>query len=539
MIYREAFMLGLVGSLLGSVVGVIGAEYLIYAMGAVYRTTLPPIEHSAFPFILAAICGLGVSLVAAALPARKASRLSPLEAMRDVLPEELEGSSRWFTYIGIALVAMSVGMMLASIFGWLKTIYAVLGGILLLIALVFLLPLVVRPLSKLVTLALQPILAVESRLARLQLLRHRTRTALTIGVVFVAIGAGVGLASSVMNYVENVRSWYRKTIVADFFVRASNPDMATGLLADLPDSIGPQIEKIPGIKSHDAMRMVKVKVGNENAVLFARDYSSPEAPDLDIVRGDAGQLRQQLKDGQVALGSVLAERLNLKAGGVIPLDTDKGPQEFPIAAIVNDYNAGGLTIYMEREVARQSLGIDGVDAYVIKADHAQLAGVRDELKKITEQHGLLLQTFTEIQELIDRMMSGIVAALWGMVVVILVVAALGVTNTLTINVLEQTRELGLLRIVAMTQSQVRKTVFTQAVIMALLALVPGVAAGAAVAYLINLSLLPLTGHVVRFDLDPTLLAGSLVIGFIIVSLAAWFPAGRAARLNLLEALRTL
>jgi putative ABC transport system permease protein len=124
-----------------------------------------------------------------------------------------------------------------------------------------------------------------------------------------------------------------------------------------------------------------------------------------------------------------------------------------------------------------------------------------------------------------------------MVVLLLIVSAVGVTNTLTINVLEQTREIGLLRIVAMTQVQVRKTIFTQAMIMALLALVPGILAGIAVAYLINLAMLPVTGHAVSFTLHPWLLIGGLVIGLLVVSFAAWFPARRASHLDLPTALR--
>jgi putative ABC transport system permease protein len=117
------------------------------------------------------------------------------------------------------------------------------------------------------------------------------------------------------------------------------------------------------------------------------------------------------------------------------------------------------------------------------------------------------------------------------------VSAVGVTNTLTINVLEQTREIGLLRIVAMTRNQVRQTIFSQAMIVALMALVPGILAGIAVAYLINLSMLPVTGHVVDFTIHPSLLLGGFVIGTLVVGLAAWFPANRASRLDLPTALR--
>jgi putative ABC transport system permease protein len=113
----------------------------------------------------------------------------------------------------------------------------------------------------------------------------------------------------------------------------------------------------------------------------------------------------------------------------------------------------------------------------------------------------------------------------------------GVANTLTMTVLEQTFELGLLRVVAATRSQVRKMIFAQALILGLLALVPGAIAGLGVAYLINLATMPVIGHPVAFTLRPLLLGGGLFGGLAVMLLAAWPPAERAARLELTAALK--
>src|SRR5262249_17821968 len=342
------------------------------------------------------------------------------------------------------------------------------------------------------------------------LLRHHSRTTLTIGVVFIAISTGIGLANSVMDTVENVRSWYRKAVVADFVIRAEAPSMATGSATNVPDSLQPEIKKVTGVKNVDGLRFgAGIKVADEDATIVARDHGLPEPPSLDLVSGDLSKLRDQLIAGQVAIGSVLAERTGLKVGDKITLDSQDGPKSYPIAAIVNDYQAGGLTIHMERKIAHDQLGLEGMNAFIVTADQNRLPEVRAELEQIAKKNGLLVQSATDIRKDIDKMMSGVVAALWAMVVLLLVISSVGVTNTLTINVLEQTREIGLLRIVAMTQPQVRRTIFTQAMIMATLALVPGVAAGIAVAYLINLAMLPVLGHAVDFTLHPELLIGGL------------------------------
>jgi putative ABC transport system permease protein len=429
--------------------------------------------------------------------------------------------------------------MIISILGWIPMMHTVWAAIMMLAGMVLMLPVALKPLSGLTAVFLKPFLPVEGRLARLQLLRNRSRTTLTVGVVFIAAATGIGLANSVMDNVNDVRNWYKKTIVADFFVRASAPDMASYQSADLPDNVGAELKKIDGITSLDAMRLKNVKVAGETASLIARDHSEPGVPDLDVIAGDPSDLRERFHNGEVALGSVLAQRAKLKVGDKVTFDTENGEKSFRIAAIVNDYQAGGLTVHMERSVARLELGYEGVSAYVIKADHDKLAEVRKQLETICKENGLMLQSYSDIQDSIDVMMSGVVASLWAMVVLGLLVSAVGVTNTLTINVLEQTRELGLLRIVAMTQNQVRKTIFTQAMMMALLALVPGIIAGVSVAYIINVAMMPVIGHPVPFTFHPALLGGGLAAGLAVVALAAWFPSDRAARLDLLEALRTL
>jgi putative ABC transport system permease protein len=100
------------------------------------------------------------------------------------------------------------------------------------------------------------------------------------------------------------------------------------------------------------------------------------------------------------------------------------------------------------------------------------------------------------------------------------------------SVLEQTFELGLLRIVAMTRDQVRKLIFSQAIMIALLALVPAVVSGAGLAYLIHLATMSVIGHPVPYVFHPYLLLAGFIGGVIVVLLSAWSPAERAARIEL-------
>jgi putative ABC transport system permease protein len=159
------------------------------------------------------------------------------------------------------------------------------------------------------------------------------------------------------------------------------------------------------------------------------------------------------------------------------------------------------------------------------------------LRELCEKNGLLLHSIAELAQAINNLMSGINAALWSMLVVGFVVASFGLANTLTMNVLEQTRELGLMRIVGMTRLQIAKYVLSQAAVIGLVGLLPGAAAGELTAYIINRVSNPVMGHPVAFSAWPELIVGCVAFGLAISIAAACLPASRAARLLISEAIQ--
>jgi putative ABC transport system permease protein len=187
---------------------------------------------------------------------------------------------------------------------------------------------------------------------------------------------------------------------------------------------------------------------------------------------------------------------------------------------------------MDPAVAEQHLQIGGVDVYVVKADHAQLDQVRDDLMELARSHGLLLQSLSDLHGEIDAMISSVEAGLWGLVALGLLIATFGVINTLMISVLEQTFEFGLLRAIAATRGQIRKVIFAQALILGVIAMAPAVIAGVGIAYLINLSTFGVTGHVIEFQIRPLLSLAAFAAGLGTILFAAWLPAERAARVPL-------
>jgi putative ABC transport system permease protein len=128
------------------------------------------------------------------------------------------------------------------------------------------------------------------------------------------------------------------------------------------------------------------------------------------------------------------------------------------------------------------------------------------------------------------MVNGVIASLWMLLAFGAFIAAMGLINTLSMNILEQTREIGMLRVVAMTRSQVRRMILTQALLLGVIGLLPGLLAGVFVEYAIGLSSWAVLGHVIAFKFRPELFFGCLAASIGIVLLSSWIPAERAARL---------
>jgi putative ABC transport system permease protein len=399
-------------------------------------------------------------------------------------------------------------------------------------------------LARLAATALYPVLRVEGRIAQRQILRRRVRTTLTIGLLYIAVSTAISLGTTILNCVEDIRTWQAKTFKGDFIIRTMAPDLATGMSPPMPEALGRELKAIDGVANVDSLRYVDASMrvtdpepGKQSVKLFIRDFTDRGSLPLAIQDGNPAEVRQRLAQGEVVLGTVLANRTHTKVGDEITLDTDKGPKRVRVAATATAYLVGGMMIYMEGQSARRLLGVEDVNTFIVNASPGALAEVRDKLKQICDKSGLMLHSFADLRRRIDTLMTGVVASLWGLLALGFIVGAFGIANTLTMNVLEQTRELALLRVVAMTRWQVRKTILAQAVIIGFIGLTLGVAGGIAGSYVSNLCSVPLLGHAVEFALHPSLLAVCFGTGLAVIIAAAWLPAERAARLNLLIALQ--
>jgi putative ABC transport system permease protein len=558
----ESLLLGTVGTALGIAVGLGAAWVSNRVLTRSLDVTLATVDEvlSPKPFVLGAIFGLGMSLIGVLIPAIRIGKISPLEGMSRVAAGDLRNWSWSFFWLGSIMMLVGAVLIYAGMMGWLPISAPMYGGLVFLAGIVALQTVLLKPQASLIASLFRPFRPVEAGLALKQILRHNTRSALTVGVLFIAGATGVSMANSIMDNVQDVHDWMKAAVIGDFFVRALMPDMATGTAPDLPDGMREELQNVNHVKTLDGVAYIEAKVLHRpdsaqaaagdggpsmaaaepeeiKAICIAREFADPDALPFDLIVGDARQLRNQLSAGEVVLGSVLAQRLKRNMGDTIDLETKDGVQPVKIAAVTNEYMVGGMAIHMHRDWAIKRLGIEGYDAFIIRVDSpASLAAVKPQLEAICKRHDVILKSYAEISLNVSRIVGGIQWSLWLLVYLGFVVAAFGVVNTLTMNVLEQTRELGLLRIVAMTKAQVRRTIVTQALIIGGVGLPPGIFLGVLNAYVMNLGMMSSFGHPIEFHIHPELLVITMVGSLLIILIAAIIPAYRATRIDVVEAL---
>ncbi|MBN1395615.1 MAG: ABC transporter permease [Pirellulales bacterium] len=544
MLLLEGLAMGFAGTLFGSLLGLGGAYLLADAMSRVFSTPMPPLQITAGTFILAAGLGPVISLLAMFIPTWIASRISPLESMRFVPSMGRKGVSLWYVIFSLIFFLLSGSALAACVVGYLPIELTVYVGAIFTTAFVLLIPIVLNGATRLTAWFMYPIFRAEGKIAQRQLLRRTVRTTLTIGLLYIAVSTATNLGTTIINNVDDIRSWQAKTFQGDFIIRRMNPDVQSGKSPPMPEALGDQFRAIKGVANVESIRTITTSVKTTDAggekqyvTMFIRDFNGGGELPLVLHDGDPQEVKKRLEQGEVVIGTVLANRTNTNVGDKIAVETGKGPKTFTVAGTATAYLAGGKLIYMQGKAARKALDLEDVDTFVVNAQAGALESVRAQLKPICDQAGLMLHSFADLRRRLDNLMTGVIASLWGLLALGFVVGAFGIANTLTMNVLEQTRELALLRVVAMTRRQVRKTILAQAVIIGFIGLGLGIAGGIVGSYITNICTIPVLGYSVAFAIHPSLLAICFAFGLAVIILAAWLPAERAARLNLLIALQ--
>jgi putative ABC transport system permease protein len=536
LLLREALLLGLAGTAAGCAGGVILAWGLLHVLGKFLHVPLPAPHLGAGPFALPAVLGPGAALAAAWVPAWCASRRQPLD---DLLPQRgRPGECLSCRICQAGLVLLGLGILLAAglCSGWLPVpaCPALLAPALALVltGCVLLLPGATGPLLQLA--ATLP-LGLTGKLAAQHLARRRLRTGLTAGVLFLAVAVAVGFGHCLRGILCDLQRWCRNTVVADFLVRGSMPDTAFLLAAPLPESLAEEIGREKEVGGVDRLAFLPAEAEGRPVLVLARDFAPGWPLPLDLREGDPGTVLEGLRAGEAVLGTGLSQQLGLHRGGTLTLETSHGPRQIRVAGTATEYAGGGSALYLEWQAAGRLLAVPGPHVLLVRAGPGGAAALGPPLKQFCDRRHLLVQSNAEFAGMIDMLLARVTGLLWALMALVFVLASLGIVNTLTMNVREQQRELGVLRALGLKGGQVGKVVLAQSGLLGVLGLFPGALVGVGLAYLIDRGT-SWVGPPIPFAFDGQVIAGCCLLALGTAVVAALLPGRRAARMPVLQAL---
>ena len=531
----QAVLLGIAGSIVGLVAGIGLAELV-----AVYVRTIGsiPFERAGLSFasVFPAIAiGLLVTLAASLGPARRAGSIPPVEALTARLdpPTAKRARLRW-------LVGVFVAVGIAGLFVWPRDGGA--GGLvragvvyILLLAVVLASPFVLGGLARLAGLPFAALFRLEERLARAAIARDRSRTALTVGALTASLAMIVAIGGIAGQSRSAAGAWLAEVVPGDAVVTSIRP-------IDLVEESATveELAAVDGVERVSPIATFEVAhegVRTDAAAVIGKDLL--EDGRLRIVFGDREVALAGLDAGGTAvLPKALADRLRLPVGGAFSIALGGGRAlDLRVSAIAERTLPGraGEAVLIGWKDATESLGVAGADAFAIRYLPGREADARPKLEETARSLALEPNPLDRVAGAVDAALGRVFGLFDALAIVAVIVAALGIVNTLTMNVLERVREIGVLRAAGMTTRQVRRTVVVEAGILgvagSILGILTGVLAGAAMVAIAG------GDAALGFGLPWRSIGLAAVLGIGLSIVAAWYPARLASRLVIVRAVQ--
>ncbi|MFI0485144.1 ABC transporter permease [Actinomadura sp. 9N215] len=517
----EALVIGAAATLAG-LGGGMGFAALLRWLFTQFRIgiAMEGLTVSATSILIAVPVGLLVTLVAALGPAMKASRVAPLAALREVAAESARPTDTRVITGGV-LAAVAAGTV---VFGAVTEQMAMAGAgaLLCVIAMVALGPVAARPVAALIGGPAARTRGVSGALARDNAARSPKRTA---GAA-TALMIGVGVVTLMTVFIGSLGSSLENSVAGSFkgplVVNSGGNEtggFGTGLAQDAAKL--PQVERIAGA----GMGSMRVD-GDASTVSVADPAALGRVLDLDVTQGamtDAGAL---------AVAKGVADDKGWRPGSQVPVTfADGTSQRLTVGAVYENTDLTGDYVVPRTVWNAHTRQVLDTRAFVVLKPGASVAAATQALTALAKPYGAPeVQTRDDFVTAQTEDMQGFITVVYGMLILAIVIALLGIANTLSLAVHERTRELGLLRAVGATRPQIRSMVRWESVIVALFGTAGGIGLGVFLGWGLGSAL----GN--PFAPPTVTLVVVALVGAVAGALAAIRPARRAARLAILAAI---
>ncbi|MEV7319633.1 ABC transporter permease [Streptomyces sp. NPDC093970] len=539
-VLTEAVLLGLVGSTLGLGAGIglaLGLIKLMSALGMNLKATEMVVGWGT-PVAAYAV-GVGVTFVAAYLPARRAATVSPMAALADA---EIAGVGKPLKVRAVvgAVVGVLGAAALAGCAAATKTASAAsllgLGVVLTLLATVVAGPLLVRPVIRVLGAAFPALFGSVGRMSQRNALRNPRRTGATAAALMVglALVGGMSVASASMS--KSFDQQIDKTLGADFIVQNGN-------FLPFTEEVTDKVRGTAGVGLVVRQRFAPVAVrlpDGKRVTTTAAGYDS-QVDRVAHVAYKGGDTAAALADGSMGMDATFAADHKVRLGTVLPVEFQGGRSaEMKVGALTDQdsgsgFGAQGGLFFGIATVQKYVPGGQDSSLYVNHAPGTGLDRLRANLERtLAPFPQVQVRDQADYKKLVHDQISVLLYLVYALLGLAIVIAVLGVVNTLALSVVERTREIGLLRAIGLGRRQLRRMIRLESVVIAVFGAVLGLALGLVWGVCTQqvLALQGMKALAIPWGTIVAVVIGSAVVGIV----AALLPALRASRMNVLAAI---
>jgi putative ABC transport system permease protein len=529
----EALLVGLIASAVGLAAG-IGIAGLLKGLFDAVGFALPAggIIVTTGTIVTGMVVGVLVTLIAGVFPAVKASRVAPLAAIREVAVERTS-PSRGRVVAGVLATVAGVGLTMVAALGDSDMLSVVgIGAVLTVVGAVVLGPVVARPMASLLGTPVARMRGMTGDLARQNAMRNPRRTAGTASALMV----GVAVVTLFTVFAASLQASIDRTIDRSF---GGDLVVTNGVFGGggISPELAPEVEGLPEVDRAVGIGVGAFQIdGDTKEVSIAEPSELSQVLDLGVNDGSL----DDVGDGAMAVSDGTAEGNDWQVGDTVPVTFADGQvEDLTIAATYEtDDVAGG---YLVPRTVWAPHAVQDQDAMVLvdAADGTSLASAKAAVTDVAARFGG--PDVEDREEFSATMTTGVdlmLTIIYALLTLAIVIALMGIANTLSLAIHERTRELGLLRAVGQTRGQVRSMVRWESVVIATFGAVGGIALGVFLGWAMVQAVGTASGGLGVFALPAGRLAIVLVVGAVAGVLAGLRPARRAARLDVLQAIAT-
>ena len=527
-----------IGLLLGSLLARGIALYIGGLFEGVYGLAERPDEVVVEPGVLlfALAMGIATSVAGGFVPAGSAARVDPVRALQKGKYQVLSAGEN-LARRGAAAVAalLAAGLVLAG--QGQVTFYA--GYVLAIFA-----ALLLTPTAALwVVRALRPVLKwlrpVEGTLAADSLIQAPRRTSATVAALMLSLALVVALGGLAGASYDSIVSWVTSALNPDLFV-TSSPSL-TNRGFRFPSSMADGLRQIEGVGEVQPVRSARISFRGSPVLLVSLEIDGwMRRAWRPAVEGDTDTMYRETAAGRgVMISDNLAGLHGLHVGSVVELGTPAGLLRLPVAGILSDWSDQSGSIFLDRSVFIRYWNDDSANVFrLYLKPGATVPRVREQIQgRFAGSYRLFVLTNDEVKRYITGLTDQWLGLAYSQIFVAVLVAILGIVNTLTVSIIDRRRELGVLQAVGALRKQLRHTVWMEALSIGIVGLILGLALGALNLYYVReMSHRDITGTLLayKYPVRIALLLLPAILGSAFVS-ALW-PAESAVRGSLVQAL---